>query len=67
VPKLKLALGERASLSPHFGFRHVVTDLDDLNLGHTGLLLIVPGFAVRGDVIVVDGKPQLGAALWRIF
>lgn len=67
VPRLKLALGRRASLSPHFGFRHAVTDHEDLSLGQTGLTLIVPRMMVRGDVIVIDGKPQFGLAMGRIF
>lgn len=66
-PKFKLPLGRRASLSPHLGWRYAVTDTDDLSLGQTGLMLLAPGVMVRADLIMVNGKPQFGATLGRIF
>lgn len=67
VPRLKLALGNKASLSPHFGWRWTVTDLRDVHVGQTGLTLIVPGAMVRADAVIINGKPQLGGAISRIF
>lgn len=67
VPRLKMALGSRASLSPHIGYRWMVTDLRDVHVGQTGLTLIVPGMMLRGDAVIINGKPQLGGAISRIF
>jgi hypothetical protein len=67
VPRLKLALGNKASLAPHFGYRWMVTDLRDVHVGQTGLMLVVPGAVLRGDAVIINGKPQLGGAISRIF
>ena len=67
LPRLKMALGKRASLSPHFGWRYMVTDLRDISVGQTGLTLIVPGMMLRGDAVIINGKPQFGGAISRIF